>query len=496
MAKTNKINTNGLIMMIFGSIFGFANTTIAFYMMGYASIIWYILAAVFFFLPTSLMFAEFGSSLKEAKGGIYSWLEVSIGEKAAFIGTFMWLCSWIVWMVSTAIKVWVPFSTFIQGSDKTAAWHLLGMNGSQLLGVLGILWIVVITYLASRGIDQIQKFAAFSGYAIIFLFAILVLLSLVILIKTGFHLEQPITMSNFVKSPIASYRQPIGMMSFIVFSIFSYAGMEAMGGVTDSMEKPEKTFPKGLMIATFLITILYALAIFMWGVSTNWQSILSGDKANLGNVTYVLMHNLGYQLAHAFGAQQAFSMTLGTIFARLTGLIMFVSYLGAFAVLIYSPLKSFVLGTPKVLWPKGFAEVNKNGMPEKAMWVQAAIVGLLIAIISFGGKGAAEFFNVLTLMANVATTLPYLFLVTAFPFFKKKTDLKRPYVFFKSKLSIYLVTIIVDLVLVFGVLFTVIQAVIDGQPMDAFWMIIGPVVFSIISLVLYQRYQHNQKSAH
>ena len=53
MEKSKKINVNGLILMIFGSIFGFANTTIAFYLMGYASIIWYILAAIFFFLPTS-----------------------------------------------------------------------------------------------------------------------------------------------------------------------------------------------------------------------------------------------------------------------------------------------------------------------------------------------------------------------------------------------------------------------------------------------------------
>ncbi|MEL1196620.1 amino acid permease, partial [Staphylococcus epidermidis] len=78
----------------------------------------------------------------------------------------------------------------------------------------------------------------------------------------------------------------------------------------------------------------------------------------------------------------------------------------------YSPLKSFVLGTPKALWPNGFAEVNKHGMPEKAMWAQALLVCILIAVISFGGKAAGDFYNVLTLMSNVSTSLPYLFLVT------------------------------------------------------------------------------------
>ena len=42
------------------------------------------------------------------------------------------------------------------------------------------------------------------------------------------------------------------------------------------------------------------------------------------------------------------------------------------------------------------------------------------------GKGAQEFYNVLTLMTNVAMTLPYLFLSGAFPYFKKANG-TRPF---------------------------------------------------------------------
>ncbi|MDI5823455.1 hypothetical protein MJI95_37355, partial [Salmonella enterica subsp. enterica serovar Kentucky] len=41
------------------------------------------------------------------------------------------------------------------------------------------------------------------------------------------------------------------------------------------------------------------------------------------------------------------------------------------------------------------------------------------------------FYNKLTLMANVSMTLPYLFLALAFPFFKARQDLERPFVLFK-----------------------------------------------------------------
>lgn len=75
-----KITLVGLILMVFTTIYGFANTTVAYDQMGYASIIWYVLAALFFMLPSSLMFAEYGSAFKDAHGGIYSWLAESIGH--------------------------------------------------------------------------------------------------------------------------------------------------------------------------------------------------------------------------------------------------------------------------------------------------------------------------------------------------------------------------------------------------------------------------------
>ena len=123
------------------------------------------------------------------------------------------------------------------------------------------------------------------------------------------------------------------------------------------------------------------------------------------------------------------------------------------------------------------------------MWAQAVLVCLLIAVISFGGKAASEFYNVLTLMSNVSTSLPYLFLVTAFPYFKARKDLERPYEFFKTKASVQAVTIVVDLVLVFGIAFTIVQPMLEGSYMDAFWMVIGPIVFAIMAIALYHRYQ-------
>ena len=59
----SKISRSSLVLMIFSSIFGFSNSLTAFYQMGYSSIIWYIVTAILFFLPSALIFAEYGASL-------------------------------------------------------------------------------------------------------------------------------------------------------------------------------------------------------------------------------------------------------------------------------------------------------------------------------------------------------------------------------------------------------------------------------------------------
>lgn len=63
----SKISRSSLVLMIFSSIFGFSNSLTAFYQMGYSSIIWYIVTAILFFLPSALIFADMVLPLKELK---------------------------------------------------------------------------------------------------------------------------------------------------------------------------------------------------------------------------------------------------------------------------------------------------------------------------------------------------------------------------------------------------------------------------------------------
>lgn len=490
MEKQQKIKLPTLILMIFTAIYGFANTTVAYDQMGYASIVWYVLAALLFFLPSALMLAEYGSAFKEAKGGIYSWLAGSIGEKWAFIGTFIWLSSWIIWMLSTSSKVWIPLSTLISGSDQTQTWSLFGLTSTQTVGLLGILWILVVTFFATRGVNSIAKISSLGGIFVMFLTALFFVASIVIVIANGGHLAQPINgLHSFTASPNPQFSSPMALISFVTYAVFAYAGMESMGGITDSMDRPEKTFPKGLIISTIAITLMYSISIFLWGISANWHDILGHNAVNLGNITYVLMNNLGLVLGHALNLSTGTAVGLGHLFARLTGLSMFMGYLGSFFVLIYSPLKSFILGSSPELWPKKMTKLNKVGMPAYSMWLQAIIVAIFVFLVAFGGSAAKQFYLILTDMGNVSTSFPYLFLIGAFPFFKKRADLERPFEIYTSRFWTNTIVTVVLIVLVGGIDFTCLQPIFEHDYMTAFWTIIGPIFFGAVAWLFYHNAQ-------
>lgn len=106
-SSSNKLTLTALILMIFTSVFGFTNIPRSFYLMGYSAIPWYILSAAAFFIPFAFMMAEYGSAFKNEKGGIYSWMSNSVGPRYAFIGTFMWYASYIIWMVNICSVIWM-----------------------------------------------------------------------------------------------------------------------------------------------------------------------------------------------------------------------------------------------------------------------------------------------------------------------------------------------------------------------------------------------------
>lgn len=488
--KIKKLTLKSLILMIFTSVFGFTNIPRAFYLMGYASVFWYILAAITFFLPFAFMLSEYGAAFKDKKGGIYSWMAESFNPKFSFVGTFMWYASYIIWMVNVSSGIWIPLSNMIFGFDKTQQWTILGLTSVQTLGVLAIIWILIITFISSRGLDSIKKITSIGGASVALINIILFLGALMILILNG-KMAQPLNVQELFLSPNADYTTMIQVFGFLVFAIFAYGGLEAIGGLVDETEHAEVTFPKGVAISSIVISIGYAVGIFMMGAFTNWIfafTHFSDEEVTLGNVAYIAMNNLGYQLGQALQLNETVSLTIGTWISRYMGLSMFLALTGAFFTLIFSPLKQLIEGTPKEIWPE-YLTNTKNGLPINAMKVQAGIVICIIGLVSFGGSGAKYFFDILVSMTNISMTIPYMFLSIAFIGFKMKKEIEKPFEVYKSPIITNSAVVVVTFVVGFANVFTIIQPLMKGDIAGTIYSILGPVFFGIVAIIMYNQFE-------
>ena len=301
--EKKKLSLVALILMIFTSVYGFNNMPRSFYLMGYGAIPFYIVSAIIFFVPFAFMIAEYGSAFKDEKGGIFSWMEKSVNTKYAFVATFMWYTSYVIWLVNISSGIMVPVSNAIFGTDTTATWSLFGLNGTQTLGILGVIFILVVTFFSSKGLDKIKVVSTIGGIACMGLNVLLIGGALIVWIGNGGKLAQNLpSFSQILQSPNPAFGSTISILAFVVYALFAFGGTEAVGGLVDQTENPEKNFGKGLTIAAFIIAIGYAIGIFCVGVFTNWDATLSSEAVHKGNASYVIMNNLGYQIGKVFGA--------------------------------------------------------------------------------------------------------------------------------------------------------------------------------------------------
>ena len=417
-----------------------------------------------------------------------------MNSKYAFVVTVMGYASIVILMVNLSTAIWIPLSNAVFGTDTTGTWSLFGLSSTKTLGVLASLLIATVTFISAKGIDKVKKLTSVGGVAVMALNLILIGGGLLVLIGNGGQLAQPFkALSAVVTSPHPGYQNPLSMLSFLVFTLFAFGGIEVIGGLVDKTENPEKNFPKGLLIASVIIGTGYAIGIFAVGIFTNWEAILGitgqyGEVINLGNATYLIMNNLGYQIGAAFGATESMCMNIGNWTARIVGISMVLSMAGAFFTLTFAPLKQLIAGCPKGLLPDKITEL-KDGMPVKAMILQGVTTIVIVLLVAFGGDVMAEFFDILVAMTNVAMTLPYMFISAAFIGFKRKEEIHKPYVVFKNKFSTIVITWVVTGLVAFANLFSIVEPAINGNVSKTLWSIAGPVFFIIIALTMYGKYE-------
>ncbi len=491
MANKKKLTLWAFILMILTSVFGVANIGIGFYRMGYAAIPMFIIGGILFFGPFLAMMIEFATGFDDKEGGIYTWMKESVSIKFAFVGIMMWYCSYVIWMFGKAFSIWVPLSYTIFGEDITTKQLMIGGIdfGPFILGMIGIAIIILLYFLVSRGASKLSKIASIGGMGVVSLNFVLIFGGLIAFIVSGFHLSEPLTMNSLVQSPNPSYQSIVPFLGFLVFAVFAYGGTEAIGGVAEDLEDPKRDLKKGIVLSGIFIIVCYIVGFLMVGAAIKWSDFPA--KVGSMQALFIIMQHLGDTIVGHGGS------FLGQFFMRFAGLSIFLSYFGALIALTYAPLKQLIAGTPKEFWPESFSKENENGIRVAALKTQALIVILFILVKSVlslvNPEGALAIYDLIINMTNVGMTLPYVFLIYAWYKYRKNDNLPKNIIMIKSSAMITLIFIVSMITVIFGNVFTIVSPFLSGDISTGIWTIIGPVIFSIVALVIYSNSNIKEK---
>ena len=107
---------------------------------------------------------------------------------------------------------------------------------------------------------------------------------------------------------------------------------------------------------------------------------------------------------------------------RFVGLVSFTAMFGSLLMWTATPVKIFFSEIPEGIFGKKTVELNKNGVPARAAWIQFLIVIPLMIIPMLGSNTVQELMNTIINMTAAASMLPPLFIMLAYLNLRRKLD--------------------------------------------------------------------------
>jgi amino acid transporter len=359
---------------------------------GLAAVFLYLVPALVFLLPTSLISAELASGWS---GGVYNWVSLGISRPMGFLAvwcqfamTIFYYPSLLAFVASTLAYVFNP------DLAANGVWTALVIMICYWTGV----WV------SSRGTKGVAGLAS-SGLIIGTLIPGIVLVTLgVVFLGQGHPSAAPMNADHILP-------QWAGLASLvlIVNNFLSYSGMEMNAVHVGSLRNPRKEFPRSMFLAMGLVLLIFILP----ALAISW--VVPAD-----------------QLSLTAGVMQAFDAVFAQFGAQwltpLIGIMLVTASLAGMLTWLAGPSKGLLLiSRQEGYLPPFLQRLNKHGVQQNILVTQGlvtTVIALAYALIP-DVSSAYWIFSVIT--TQVYLIMYLLMFVAAVKLRRKYPDHPRGY---------------------------------------------------------------------
>lgn len=386
--KTKKtyISVLALTMMNVSMVAGLANDVQqSFY--GLASVTYFAIGAICFFIPTALVAAELASGWSN-RGGIFRWVGEGLGKGWGLT------CLFILWF-QTMLNFGMGMPSFtatimFYTPNYDAAVKFAQNPQHELLIMTG--WIIlywVLAYLATKGVKTFSNLAKY-GVIIGSLIPLAVMVILAIVwVAQGHTPAIPMTPKDLIPK-----WNGMSTLALAAGVLFSYTGIDMNAAHIKQLKHPEKDFTKAMFISIILAFLIFVVGTVIIAMIIPEKQI--NVLYTLYSVFRILGSTIGMPWLYMVLVWALLCNTIAMVVTNMAG-------------------PSFMLGQAggSGFLPHWLQEKNKHNMPAHLMYTQIAgmtIIAYLVKLI----PNVEGFVILLTQTITVLYMFYYILMFTAF----------------------------------------------------------------------------------
>ena len=338
---------------------------------GIGSIFFYLLAALIFFVPVSLVSAELATAWPE-RGGVYVWIREAFGETWGFIAVFLQWFQNLCW-----------FPVVLTFGAASLAFAILPEGGRELSESKAyVVSVVLVTY----WIAVLLNFRGLSGSSLISIIGALmgVLIPGLLLVGlAGLGIIQGIPSSLLENGD--RWIPDMTEFSNVTFAVsvwLAFAGMEMTAAHAREVRSPGRNYPIGTLVSALVIFTVFTLG------SLSIATAVSPGQYNLqSGVTEALKLMLG-----RYGLDEL---------ARVIALGMAVGVFGSVNAWILGPSKGLLAAAEDGALPSFFTRVNRKNVPTRILLMQALVVSLICVAFTLQPTVTSAYFMISVLTIQI-----------------------------------------------------------------------------------------------
>jgi amino acid transporter len=337
-----------MAMLTLGSV-GDLGATPATAVLGLASVVIYVLPAIVFLLPASLVSAELASGWP---GGVYNWVSEGISPRMGFVAiwcqfaqTTFYYPALLAYVASTLAYVFAP-SLAHSGLYTTVV-------------IIVLFWSAVLV--SARGVLATGRLASYGIVIGTLIPGLLVVLLAAIYLLQGNASAAPLNAHHVLPA-----WHGLTSVVLIVNSFFLYAGVEVNAVHVDELRDAPREFPKATLLAVVLILLVFIFPTLAIAIAVPAPHV--SFTAGVMQAFKSLLDHFGLRVLTPLVA-------VGLVVASLSGLLDWLT----------GPSTGLLdIARERGYLPRYFQELNSNGVQLHILVAQGlviTVIGVLYALV-------------------------------------------------------------------------------------------------------------------